>query len=50
MLFRRLTIVCLLLTLFGVSFAAIAANAERRNPFRTPCLYDQVVHCRVMSR
>lgn len=30
MLARRLTIVCLLLALFGMTFSALVANAERR--------------------
>lgn len=30
MLFRRFTIICLMLTIFGMWFAAIAANSERR--------------------
>ncbi|MEZ5810917.1 MAG: hypothetical protein R3D45_05815 [Rhizobiaceae bacterium] len=30
MLFRRFTIICLLLTIFGMWFATVAANSERR--------------------
>ncbi|MEX0345002.1 MAG: hypothetical protein AB3N20_08780 [Rhizobiaceae bacterium] len=40
MLFRRFTIVCLILTVFGMWFAALAANSERRSAktVRLPCL------------
>ena len=40
MLFRRFTIVCLILTVFGMWFAALAANSERRTgkTARLPCV------------
>lgn len=42
MLFRRFTIVCLILTVFGMWFAALAANSERRTgkTSRLPCTIE----------
>ncbi len=47
MLFRRFTIVCLLLTIFGMWFAALAANSERRTgkTSRLPCKIENNPAC-----
>lgn len=48
---RRFTIVCLLITLFGIGFAAVVQNASR--PARSweigrvvPCVFEDGLRCR----
>ncbi len=47
MLFRRFTIVCLILTIFGMWFAALAANSARRTDktSRLPCAFETSAAC-----
>ncbi len=47
MLFRRFTIICLILTIFGMWFAALAANSERRTgkTSRLPCMVESSPAC-----
>ena len=55
MLARRFTIVCLLMTLFGMFFAILAAEASRTHrPYRTtdapPCFLDRKISCRSVNQ
>ncbi len=54
MLARRFTIVCLLMTLFGMLFAILVAEASRPRPFQTtdavPCFLDERFACRSVNR
>lgn len=51
MLARRFTIVCLLMSLFGMLFAILVAEASRSSrPYQTtdalPCFFDRKILCR----
>jgi hypothetical protein len=55
MLVRRFTIVCLLITLFGMMFASLVAEASR--PARSwnigvvvPCVFDHGLVCAIPAR
>lgn len=55
MLARRFTIVCLLVTLFGMAFAIVVAEASRSGRhYRTAgagsCLPDQQIFCRSVNQ
>lgn len=55
MLARRFTIVCLLVTLFGMAFAILVADASRTGSYYQtagagPCLLGPKVFCRRTSR
>lgn len=50
MLVRRFTIVCLLLTAFGISFSMLVAEASRpagswTNGVVVPCVFEQGQRC-----
>ena len=50
MLIRRFTIVCLLITLFGIGFASLAVEASRPVQSWTlgtvvPCIFENGVRC-----
>lgn len=52
MLFRRFTIICLVLMIFGMWFAALAANGERRTgkTSRLPCPIETSLACDRVDR
>jgi hypothetical protein len=55
MLARRFTIVCLLMTLFGMFFAILVAEASRKTRSRDvatarPCLIEQSPACQTLAR
>ena len=55
MLARRFTIVCLLMTLFGMFFAILVAEASRnRRPYQTTdaqaCFLDRKISCRSVNQ
>lgn len=55
MLARRFTIVCLLVTLFGMAFAILVADTSRsRGPYQTAgvasCLLGAKIFCRPVNR
>ena len=55
MLARRFTIVCLLMTLFGIFFAILVTETSRiHRPFQTadapPCFLDRKISCRPVNQ
>lgn len=55
MLARRFTIVCLLMTLFGMSFSILVAEASRPARSRVigmaaPCIIEEGVTCKPPTR
>ena len=50
MLARRFTIVCLLVTIFGMSLAILVAEKSRPSRSLAPCAFDAVGRCVSFSR